>query len=205
MSITPTPLPESTQPTPRPRAPRRPLLPASLSLDAQLFRHRGDRPHHLRLYAHLRKSHPPRCHRRVGEIDRRPRRASTLRLALHPSRIRSRQPHHPRPRSPGEIPYAHLDRLFVRLQILSFFHPKISLNYLEADHPVIHLIVYPDGSTNQPQPKHPSTGDTKNEIFNLAIGRTVLDQRRRHLQSAIDSLQSHRRTISLPRSAMFPP
>ncbi|HEY6448525.1 MAG TPA: translocation/assembly module TamB domain-containing protein [Acidobacteriaceae bacterium] len=76
---------------------------------------------------------------------------------------------------PGEVPYAHLDRLFVRLQILSFFRPKIALNYLEADHPVFHLIVYPDGSTNQPQPKHPSTGSTKDEIFNLQIGRMVVD------------------------------
>ncbi|HEX4005402.1 MAG TPA: translocation/assembly module TamB domain-containing protein [Acidobacteriaceae bacterium] len=76
--------------------------------------------------------------------------------------------------APGQIPYAHLDRLFVRLQIISFFRPKVSLNYLEADHPVLHLIVYPDGTTNQPQPKHPSSGSTKDQIFDLAIGRTIL-------------------------------
>ncbi|HUB16984.1 MAG TPA: translocation/assembly module TamB domain-containing protein [Acidobacteriaceae bacterium] len=75
---------------------------------------------------------------------------------------------------PDQIPYAHIDRLYVRLQILSFFRPKIGLNYLEADHPVFHLIVYPDGSTNQPRPKHPSTGSTTNQIFDLAIARTVL-------------------------------
>ena len=77
--------------------------------------------------------------------------------------------------APGEVPYAHFDRLYVRLQILSFFRPKISLNYLEADHPVVHLIVYPDGSTNAPRPKHPSSKSTTNEIFDLAIGRTVVD------------------------------
>jgi translocation and assembly module TamB len=76
--------------------------------------------------------------------------------------------------APGEIPYTHIDRLFARLQILSFFRPKVALNYLEADHPVIHLIVYPDGSTNQPQPKHAATGSAKDQIFNLAVGRTVL-------------------------------
>ncbi|MFP5226276.1 MAG: translocation/assembly module TamB domain-containing protein [Acidobacteriota bacterium] len=74
-----------------------------------------------------------------------------------------------------QVPYAHIDRLFVRLQILSFFRTKVGLNYLEADHPVFHLIVYPDGSTNQPKPKHPSTGNTTNEIFNFAIGRTVVE------------------------------
>jgi translocation and assembly module TamB len=77
--------------------------------------------------------------------------------------------------APGQVPYAHIDRLFVRLQVLSFFRTKIGLNYLEADHPVVHLIVYPDGSTNQPKPKTPSTGNTEDEIFRLAIGRTVLD------------------------------
>lgn len=77
--------------------------------------------------------------------------------------------------APGQVPYAHLDRLFVRLQILSFFRPKIGLNYLEADHPVFHLIVYSDGTTNQPQPKHRSTGSSTDEVFNLAIGRTVVN------------------------------
>ncbi len=77
--------------------------------------------------------------------------------------------------APGEVPYAHLDRLFIRLQILSFFRAKIGLNLLEADHPVLHLIVYPNGTTNQPQPKHPSTGSTKDEIFDLAVNRTVLN------------------------------
>jgi len=74
-----------------------------------------------------------------------------------------------------QVPYAHIDRLFVRLQILSFFRAKVGLNYLEADHPVFHLIVYPDGSTNQPKPKHPSSGSSSDQIFNLAIGRTVVD------------------------------
>ncbi len=77
--------------------------------------------------------------------------------------------------APDQVPYAHIDRLFVRLQILSFFRPKIGLSYLEADHPVVHLIVYPDGSTNQPRPKHPSSGNTVNQIFSLAIERTVVD------------------------------
>ncbi len=77
--------------------------------------------------------------------------------------------------APDQVPYAHIDRLFVRLQVLSFFRPRIGLNYLEADHPVVHLIVYPDGSTNQPRPKHPSSGNSVNEIFSLAIERTVVD------------------------------
>jgi len=77
--------------------------------------------------------------------------------------------------APDQVPWAHIDRLFVRLQILSFFRAKVGLNLLEADHPVLHLIVYPNGTTNQPQPKHPSTGNTTDQIFNLAINRTVVN------------------------------
>ncbi len=74
--------------------------------------------------------------------------------------------------APGQIPWLHIDRLYVRLQILSFFQPKIALNDLEADHPVFHLIVYPDGSTNSPHPRHPSQTSVKDEIFDLQIAHT---------------------------------
>lgn len=74
----------------------------------------------------------------------------------------------------NEVPYAHLDRLYVRLKLLSFFRPKIDLSYLEADHPVFHLIIYPDGSTNQPRPKTTSSSNKSvtDQIFDLAINRT---------------------------------
>jgi translocation and assembly module TamB len=78
--------------------------------------------------------------------------------------------------APGEVPYAHVDRLYVRVKILSFLHPKIDLSYLEADRPVIHLILYPNGTTNQPTPKVKQASNTpvQNELLNLAIGRTVI-------------------------------
>ncbi len=76
--------------------------------------------------------------------------------------------------APGQVPWLHIDRLYVRLQILSFFSPKIALNDLDADHPVFHLIVYPDGSTNQPRPRHPSQSSVKNEVFNLQIAHTAV-------------------------------
>jgi len=77
----------------------------------------------------------------------------------------------------GQVPYAHIDRLFVRAKIISFFRTKIGLNYLEADHPVIHIIVYPDGSTNQPHPKLESTSNEPltDTLFDLQVNRTVLN------------------------------
>lgn len=75
----------------------------------------------------------------------------------------------------NEAPYAHIDRIYVRVKILSFFLPKIDLSYLEADHPAFHLIVYPDGSTNQPRPKTESSGKPlKDTLFDLAVSRTEI-------------------------------
>jgi translocation and assembly module TamB len=75
----------------------------------------------------------------------------------------------------NEVPYAHVDRIYVRVKILSFIRPKVDLNYLEADHPVFHLIIYPDGSTNQPRPKIVSSGKSaKDTVFDLKVGRTEI-------------------------------
>jgi translocation and assembly module TamB len=72
----------------------------------------------------------------------------------------------------GEIPYAHLDRLRVHAKILSFVGAKVGLSLLSADHPVFHLIIYPDGSTNQPIPKTVRNGKPLGDtLFDLAIGR----------------------------------
>ncbi len=73
--------------------------------------------------------------------------------------------------APGQVPYVHVDRLYVRVKIPSFFRREIGLRYLEADHPVIHLIVYPDGSTNQPHPKVKEASNKRamDEIFDLAV------------------------------------
>ncbi|RRA47292.1 translocation/assembly module TamB domain-containing protein [Acidipila sp. EB88] len=82
--------------------------------------------------------------------------------------------------APGEVPYAHLDRLRVQVKIISFFRAKVGLNYLGIDKPVAHLIVYKDGSTNQPVPKKKSStptdlNSTINQVFDLAADRAEIN------------------------------
>ncbi len=79
---------------------------------------------------------------------------------------------------PGETPYAHIDRLYLRVEILAFIRPKIALNYVEADRPVFHLIVYPDGGTNQPRPKSaaPGSAGLPDTIFDLQIRRLEVNR-----------------------------
>jgi translocation and assembly module TamB len=75
----------------------------------------------------------------------------------------------------GQTPYAHVDRTLIRLHIISFFEKRFNLEQVDLQHPVIHIIVYPDGTTNAPQPKiKPSSKATVQQLFDLAIARADL-------------------------------
>jgi translocation and assembly module TamB len=77
---------------------------------------------------------------------------------------------------PGELPYADIDRLYARAKILSLLDARLGLDYLEVDRPSVHLIVYPDGSTNQPKPKAAgSSGPSATRtIFDLKAARVEI-------------------------------
>lgn len=77
--------------------------------------------------------------------------------------------------SPGDVPYAHVDALKVRLKILSFFGREIGLRSVDAQHPIIHIIIRADGTTNQPAPLLTQSEEQPaplfNRIFDLSIDR----------------------------------
>jgi translocation and assembly module TamB len=98
---------------------------------------------------------------------------------------------------PGELPYAHVDRIYARTKILSFVNASLGLDFLEADRPSIHLIIYPDGHTNQPTPKAKDKSDSPNTrtIFDLEANRVeihdgmaLLNQRALPFQLAANDL-----------------
>ena len=79
---------------------------------------------------------------------------------------------------PGEAPYAQIGRLRVQVSVLGFFSPRILLRGLEIAQPRLHLIVYPDGSTNQPRSRRPekrgkSAIDT---LFDLKANHIAVEQ-----------------------------
>jgi translocation and assembly module TamB len=53
----------------------------------------------------------------------------------------------------GEVPYAHVERLVAQVKLISVFGAEFGFHSLVLDRPVLHLITYPDGTTNQPTPK----------------------------------------------------
>src|SRR6202451_1393412 len=98
---------------------------------------------------------------------------------------------------PGELPYAHVDRLYARAKILSLVDAKLGLDFLEVDRPSVHLIIYPDGSTNQPTPKakESSSGPAIRTVFDLQANRVevhnglaLLNQRAIPFQLAANDL-----------------
>ena len=79
---------------------------------------------------------------------------------------------------PGELPFFHADRVEVRMRIASVFSQRVALSYLGIEHPVIHLVSYADGTTNQPQPsvKPPTLQANVEELFRLAVQRLDVNQ-----------------------------
>ncbi len=79
---------------------------------------------------------------------------------------------------PGEAPYARIANLRVQLSVLGLLSPHIRLRNLEISHPQLHLIVYPNGATNQPRPRRPVhlSKTTFNRLFNLQASHVSVVQ-----------------------------
>ena len=80
--------------------------------------------------------------------------------------------------SPDQIPYAHVDRMLLQLKIFSLLEQDLGIRALELDRPVFHLIVYPDGHTNQPVPRKAriTAKPDIQQLFHLELDRAeVLD------------------------------
>ncbi len=72
----------------------------------------------------------------------------------------------------NEVPYAHIDRLIARVKLISTLGAEFGFSSLVLDRPIVHIIFYPDGTTNQPAPrlKETSTRTSIEQLFSLSIG-----------------------------------
>ncbi len=72
-----------------------------------------------------------------------------------------------------EIPYIHVARVIAQIRIISLLQTRFGFSSLVLDHPVVHIIVYPDGATNQPRPElAPAPGkNALQQLFALSISR----------------------------------
>jgi len=78
----------------------------------------------------------------------------------------------------GDAPYAQIATLRAQVSFPGVFSRHVVLRDLEIVQPRVHLIVYPDGSTNQPHPRRPATSrkNTINTLFNLHAGHVAVEQ-----------------------------
>lgn len=57
----------------------------------------------------------------------------------------------------GQVPLVHVDSLSAIVNLSSVLGAKIAFHSLTLRHPVVHIIFYPDGTTNQPSPRQEAT------------------------------------------------
>jgi len=75
----------------------------------------------------------------------------------------------------GDVPYAHLDRAEVSVKIISLLRRNLGLREVTLQHPVIHLMVYPDGTTNQPRPRMTVTSAGSSErMFDVHVDKLLV-------------------------------
>lgn len=108
-----------------------------------------------------------------GRVEIQSLRWSVLHLRIHVDNLTIHGLEDRNGATPDPIPYFHVDSLDIDAKILSFLRPRIALSRLALQHPVFHLIVLPDGSTNQPHPSISSRSSfSPQTLFDLAVDHT---------------------------------
>ena len=72
----------------------------------------------------------------------------------------------------SDIPLVHADHLVARVKVISFLRAQFGFHSLTLEHPVVHIAIAADGSTNVPAPKvplPPSQDSPVEQLFALSI------------------------------------
>jgi translocation and assembly module TamB len=101
--------------------------------------------------------------------------------------------------APGEAPYARAEHLRAQISILGLWSPHILLRDLDVSRPAFHLIVYSDGSTNQPRPRKPGKAGKSalDTLFDLQAGRVSVRQGTLHYENRAAAFDFQNRFIPL--------
>lgn len=77
-----------------------------------------------------------------------------------------------------EEPYLQIEALDARFSVLGLWSPRLRLRELVIHQPSAHLIVYADGSTNQPQPRKQGKAGKPglDRLFDLQAGHLAIEQ-----------------------------
>ncbi len=80
--------------------------------------------------------------------------------------------------TPNEIPFFQVDRLQAELKIISIFSTTVGLHSLVLEHPVVHIVDYPDGTTNVPTPQASISSDRGpvEELVSLSVSHIAVQR-----------------------------
>ena len=72
-----------------------------------------------------------------------------------------------------QLPFLRIDRLQAEMKIISILSTTVGLHSLVLEHPVVHIIDYPDGTTNVPTPQMRVSSDRGpvEELISLSVSR----------------------------------
>ncbi len=72
----------------------------------------------------------------------------------------------------SDVPLIHVDSLVAQVKVISFLRTEFGFHSLSLEHPVVHIAIAPDGSTNVPTPQTPLTPSERapiEQLFALSI------------------------------------
>jgi translocation and assembly module TamB len=72
--------------------------------------------------------------------------------------------------APNEVPLVHVDSMSAIVDLTSVLGAKMAFHSLVLDHPVVHVVFYPDGTTNKPTPRSTS-GASFDRLFSISVRR----------------------------------
>ncbi len=80
--------------------------------------------------------------------------------------------------APDQAPFLHVDRLQAELKIISLLSTTVGLHSLVLEHPVAHIIAYPDGTTNAPVPQTSlsSNQGPVEQLISLSVSHIAVQQ-----------------------------
>jgi len=80
--------------------------------------------------------------------------------------------------APGQAPFLHVDRLQAELKIISLLSTTVGLHSMVLEHPVVHIIAYPDGTTNAPVPQASlsSNQGPVEQLISLSVSHIAVQQ-----------------------------
>jgi translocation and assembly module TamB len=77
-----------------------------------------------------------------------------------------------------QVPFVRVDRLQAEMKIISILSTTVGLHSLVLEHPVVHVIVYSDGTTNVPTPQAGLSADKGpvEELISLSVSRIDVER-----------------------------